>query len=552
MRIRSTRITASISATPFVLLLSITPSTTANLLTDIPKFNPLDIYYEPAPSPEEGPPLSANALRDPTYLPAEIGGIVGAYVLCISVIGIGLIIVGRRSRKIAEKLARERDIELVASTHEQRELSLYKEGGNYDPSPSTPGINPSRNFSWPSPEKTDRNPYIFPLSSKISVPGSPPPNDSKVDHRIVSQDKEMMDRNLEDLYAHVMEQEEAKANGIDVKELPLPAQLAGIGPVPPIAPQRQSSPPKKFSKLGRRPSELTIDDQKHHSRSSSLMSSLKSPGKRKTIRGKISSPVPTPLSSTFPAQASDEEPLTPRYYKPAPPVPTDQEPYYGSHNRNVSANSTSSPTRSIAEQISYDPTQPNHQNYQTHRQNKSQISVRTTSTRGGDPISASSATSQTPLYPLRTNPTLQAPPQRTPQPLQLHPTNPSTNILKSTLSPPPHPQPQSQSQTQTTRALPFRAFDPPLASPSFSHTTKTTVLERTSPLSPGLNTAGQPRTPWSALAVPYSPYQPFTPMVPVTPRLVTREERKVKERKEAKRPVLELIKSEDELWDSGY
>jgi hypothetical protein len=41
-------------------------------------------------------------------------------------------------------------------------------------------------------------------------------------------------------------------------------------------------------------------------------------------------------------------------------------------------------------------------------------------------------------------------------------------------------------------------------------------------------------------------------MVPVTPRLVTREERKVRERKEAKRPVLELIKSENELWDSGY
>ncbi len=31
-----------------------------------------------APLPEDGPPISVNALRDPAYLPAEIGGIVGA------------------------------------------------------------------------------------------------------------------------------------------------------------------------------------------------------------------------------------------------------------------------------------------------------------------------------------------------------------------------------------------------------------------------------------------------------------------------------------------
>ena len=41
-------------------------------------------------------------------------------------------------------------------------------------------------------------------------------------------------------------------------------------------------------------------------------------------------------------------------------------------------------------------------------------------------------------------------------------------------------------------------------------------------------------------------------MVPVTPRLVTKEERKVMKKKMAKTPVLEMIKGEDELWDSGY
>lgn len=64
--------------------------------------------------------------------------------------------------------------------------------------------------------------------------------------------------------------------------------------------------------------------------------------------------------------------------------------------------------------------------------------------------------------------------------------------------------------------------------------------------------------PWSAGATPYSPYQPFTPMIPITPRLVTREERKMRERLERKRGLgtprvqAELVKSEDDLWDSGY
>jgi len=76
--------------------------------------------------------------------------------------------------------------------------------------------------------------------------------------------------------------------------------------------------------------------------------------------------------------------------------------------------------------------------------------------------------------------------------------------------------------------------------------TKTTVLERASPLSPGI------KTPWSAGAVPYSPYQPFSPVTPMTPRLVTKEERKRAKKAEGRGPVVEMIKSDAEMWDSGY
>jgi hypothetical protein len=65
-------------------------------------------------------------------------------------------------------------------------------------------------------------------------------------------------------------------------------------------------------------------------------------------------------------------------------------------------------------------------------------------------------------------------------------------------------------------------------------------------MSPGL------KTPWTAGATPYSPYQPQTPLTPYTPTLVTRQERKMRKKLEGRAPVLEMIKSDDEIWDSGY
>lgn len=73
-------------------------------------------------------------------------------------------------------------------------------------------------------------------------------------------------------------------------------------------------------------------------------------------------------------------------------------------------------------------------------------------------------------------------------------------------------------------------------------------------MSGGPNTSGL-RTPWSAGAVPYSPYQPFTPMMPITPRLVTKEDRKKMKKMEkmtGRSPTVDLVMSDEELWDSGY
>lgn len=491
-----------------VLLLTGWPGiSTANILHDIPKNNPLNIDWYPAPSPEDGPPLSAGALRNPAYLPAEIGGIVGAYVFSVSVVGLALILIGRKLRRQVTQSAKALDIEMV-----EPRTQAHQNG----PHPVTPGAHPAspRNFSWPSPEKTDQNPYVFPTTAGQKSPQSADPF---VDRRIVQADQEMLQRDLEDIYAHVMEQEEAKAAGIKPAEMPPPPPLQSSPPLPP--PQR-SGTPKKIEKS--RPSNLELEEpkSKSSSRTSSIISSLKSP-KRRGIRGMlISPPIPTPLSATFPSpgQASDEEPLSPRYYAPPPPppVPKDQVPY--THVRKDSQGSPVSPTRSIAEQLSP------YGAPQFHRANPSQTSVQSFR----DPNSATSATSQTPFFPAQS--------QRAP---------PYPNKSTSTVNLPP-------SNNSSARQLPLRQFEPAVQSPSFSYSTKTTVLERTNPLSPGLTTGGGPRTPWSAGAVPYSPYQPFTPMMPITPRLVTKEDRKRMKKLEPRTPTLEMIKSEDDLFDSAY
>lgn len=58
----------------------------------------LVLDYSPAPSPEDGPPASAGALRDPKYLPAQIGGIVGAYAFSLVLVALLLLALSKTRR----------------------------------------------------------------------------------------------------------------------------------------------------------------------------------------------------------------------------------------------------------------------------------------------------------------------------------------------------------------------------------------------------------------------------------------------------------------------
>lgn len=488
----------------YLLILSLGTFTSA--LSIKLRSNPLGIDYDPAPPPELGPPLSAGALRDPAYLPAEIGGIVGAYVFIVSLVGVALLTVGRRLRFATERSKQALDVEMIQAPH-------LVQSEYYYPSPLSPtsAASNSRNFSWPSPEKTDRNPYVFPSANSPQSPRVDP----AVDIRVVEADRQNLHRGLEDLYAHVMAHEEAKAasraaSTTSLPQPPLSPRLPQMPrqPLPSTSPQRPTKTAEKP-----RPSGINVDQarsQKTQSRTSSLMSSLSR--KKGGVRNlQISSPIPTPLSQTFSlGYASDEEPLSPVHYKPPPPppIPKDQVPY--THSRNVSSNTNDNPSptssiQSIDEQLAMQtPTQ--------HSYKSSQASV-------PPPVS----------NPLAANPSKKS------LTINTKPTMPNQS------NPP--------SSNNSTRTLPFRAYDPPagLSSPTFAQSTKTTVLERKAPalLSPGL------KTPWTAGTVPYSPYQPQTPCTPYTPTLVTRQERKARKKLEGRAPVLEMIKSEEELWDAG-
>jgi hypothetical protein len=532
---------------------SFIPSIVAKAISNpnAPRSNPLGLDYSPAPPPDKGPALSAHASRNKDLLPAQIGGIVGAYLLSLCIVGTVLLILGRRLRRQVELEAKSLEVELVSS------ISQGVYAGSTGPTPVSPSN--LRNYSWPSPDRKQAiyefppagnpdpaafvfpprqdieaaAPYVYPTHNSIYSHQSNP----SIDTKVVEADREMLARDLEDIYAHVMEQEEAKAAGVDVRSMP-PPKIPNAQP-PASAPQSKNSKHK--------PADISINDDskstKTHSRASSILSSFTSPRspkspRKKGIRGmRISSPIATPNSGAF--SHSDEEPLTPRnyVYRAPPPVPKNQGTYAQSQSYEGE-----SPTRSIADTLStVTPTSPQLPN--STQSSKSPLPA--LNTRNLNLSLRSEKNSASPRS-ATTTATQSQPPHSKANPKSLDLQSQSPISQSSTL--------HTTTTNPTTRTLPFRQQfqSTPLASPSFSQT-KTTILERLPPSHRnGPQTAGL-RTPFSGGAVPYSPYQPFTPMVPITPRLVTKEDRKRMKRMQGpKTPVVELVSDAEDVWDSGY
>ncbi|KAK6078264.1 hypothetical protein SCUP234_06262 [Seiridium cupressi] len=472
--------------------------------------NPLNIDWDPAPSPEDGPPLSAGALRDTAYLPAQIGGIVGAYALSLVVVAATLLLLAKKRRE---------HLEAADEDFEDLKYELAFPDGFPQPQeqfqyPVTSPTSPVKNFSYPTPVEKEPAPYIFPspVSSTLALGVN-----ALVDQSVVAADREMAQQQLEEMYKYVMEQDEAKQAGV-VLQAP-PAPVLQTPPTP-------SSQKSGFLRKGKnKPANLDLNSpepEKTQSRASSILSALKSPrGKKSSVKGiSISSPIMTPMSGTFPRQEGEEmETIPPRHYAPAPPppVPADQYPYMSRRTTRpveplTPPDMSPESTMSIDERLGAE---------YGHNRNISEAPTE------GDPVSAVSERSTAPLVGLPSSPK----PSVTRFPSLPSSPKPGTTFQRGNAPP----------AIRTGGSLPLRAYEPSLASPS-TQTTKQTVFER-APLSPsGL------RTPFTGAAVPYSPYQPYTPVVPMTPSLVTKADRKRMRALQPKTPTLQMVKSEDDIW----
>lgn len=471
-------------------------------LSFLAQSKPTAAGLHPRPSPDRFLIL-ARALRNPSYLPAKIGGIVAAYGLSLVFVAITLLALTKKRREHLKAGRVDLVFEPAIDLYSPEQPSVF---------PSYPDATQVPNFYYPSPIKTDfttSSPHIYP--SPIST-ASAPGVDLAVDQRVVEADRKMAQQQLEEMYRHVMEHEEARQNGT-VPETPV---------IPP-PPQNDSIVSKK---QGFKPASLNLGrggEEKTHSKAHSF-SALRSP-RKKSIRGvSISSPIMTPRSSIFPVHEFQEmRPMAPRPEAPAPPATISAEgapvAVSGPRCSAVPPNPDTSPqsVQSIDERIR---TQPG---LLGGNRKCSQAPAEV------DPASATSDHSQIPLVGLPSSPKPAAKSPRLPASPQ-----PGASFRR----------PGAPSAVRTGGTLPLRAYEPAMSSPSASaFATKQTVFERRGPLSP---TTG--RTPRTAGAVPYSPYQPNTPCVPVTPSLVTKEDRKRMKRMIPKTPTLEMIKSSDEVW----
>jgi hypothetical protein len=436
---------------------------------------------------------------------------------------------------------------------------------------------PVRNFSLPSnsPLSPTRTGPLSPTKSHRSVftASSPtstilaPGIDLSVDQSIVGRDRAMAQQQLEEMYRHVMEQEQAKAEGREYQ----PPVLTS-----PSSNTVNASPVKTggLKKERNKPSNLDLAQDDKQSRTSSIFSFLKSPRKSKAPAGlNISSPILTPMSGTFPRHDAQEmNTIPPRHYAPAapPPVPSSDLPFRQAAASAAGSSHLPTPdispvsTQSIDSRINAAVGQPpsraarrEQRERETRGDNRfpshsRDVSTATSSAGDHEPVSATSERSTSNLVGLPASPrpgvtrfpsdiSLPASPRPGQQSFQLPP--PNANSSTSSF---PRP---SGSAVREGGALPLRAYEPSLASPTAaSYATKQTVFTRAAPgpLSPGMQTGM--RTPWTGAPVPYTPYQPFSPVVPITPSVVTRADRKRMKRLEPKTPTVEMVRSNDEIW----
>ncbi|KAL8670297.1 MAG: hypothetical protein Q9168_005152 [Polycauliona sp. 1 TL-2023] len=409
---------------------------------------------------------------------------------------------------------------------------IYPSPAPRDPYGPSPNSTLDMKSNWPSPDKSRTSVRWPSVKSPKKYQPSIQSSVITLDESVIEDDKTRNEKEMERLYEAVMEHEELKATGSLPPKETFPSQH------PPelqhlrtnALSTRPASPPLRDNTKS--PSRtLTTSPQKSirpspimtHSRNSSR-SSFGSFGKRRGIRNlPISPPMGSPdIVPQHVGQYGETEPLSPRFYDPGPPPPTPPakdakvqrpqpeplnvsapSPRQGTFREALRTPRTSVPTFQPVPEI------------MEHPPSQEQV-------------------------PTLQRPTFTAPkPKRAPAPLS----------LKTGQA----PAASTAAHPLRSAPLPFRNLNSNRGGNSYTDRPpsmiKATVLERKVPD----RHLGTPRT--GVPMTPYSPYMPFTPLTPMTPsRLVTREERKQKEREEGRRVVTveDRVEEESEVWGDAY
>lgn len=191
----------------------------------------ITIWREPAPSPEDGPPASANALRDHSKLKYEVVGIVFAYLAWALLTAFAIVIVGKRLRRKQQSSDRTLKMQMFkpSGSVTLREIEAGPRSPMGPLSPKSPGKISSIKSWAMGHSKAKQSEASFSTAS------------TKVDERVVDEDKSRNMDEMAKLYAAVMAHDEERVGNRGQSS-------AGSSPIiddnSPVTPKSPSYPPE--------------------------------------------------------------------------------------------------------------------------------------------------------------------------------------------------------------------------------------------------------------------------------------------------------------------
>ncbi|KAI1625677.1 hypothetical protein EDD37DRAFT_312621 [Exophiala viscosa] len=447
----------------------------------------VQIDNSPAPPPDEGPPLSAGALRDRSKLKYEIAGIVGAYVFWLLLLLVLLLFVGKRLRRKHQTSNFALSMEILKPAP-----LVNHHNAAVEPPLRSPGKMASLK-SWAGAGRSHSR-----KQSSVTV--------STIDEKILEADKVKNMDEMTKLYAAVMMHDEQRSQQALSSSQTTPR-------TPYFPPQHEGLPSTPRSPYQAPPTPRSPYYQPHPS-------------------GPVSPRYPAEFHQlqTIAPETSNQEAGSPRaLVHPLAPTPDEDYPSLsasqaGSHRSKLSPFSMIAGRRDSVDQ---------------NKRRPAQISVRGQAI--SQPIGSATLTESS-VYSEQGNVT---PRLYNPGPPPLTPGQKSTATSAQDVEKKGPPAPlslRSAAASNSSNTLPFRQFyNESLRS---APPTKTTFLDRRESILGVHPKTGVPQT-------PYSPYMPFTPMTPVTPRtLVTKKEMKRNRKKEGLKVLSEddMVRSDEDMW----